>query len=577
MTARRTSISALYERSSILELIAYLEYVFLRVLTRFLLGKGKRDELLRRGSINIDFFMCKHFLYMHTGFIKLLNKKEGFTVRNGFRYIVPFDASAAPKEVKRVYMKPNGGDVVIDAGAHYGFYTLHASRIVGNEGTVLAFEPHPHNYRRLLVNLHLNKIKNVKTFNIALGNFDGQTKLYIGGSSTHSTFFRAKKHLNVKIGKIDTIVDKLGLEKVDLIKIDTEGDELAVLKGAIKTIKKYKPKITIAAYHFPNEISKIREWLKVNNSSYIIKTIDNRFLHAFQKRIPSMSMQLSYPPNYSKMVHKSMGMTKPKYSILITNYNTMGVIEASLKSVLSQIEGDERFEVIVVDNNSTDGSQEVLRKFAREGKIKLFSIPSSRGKGRQVAFENSSGEVLITNIDMDIIYKRGLKEALELYHQLEKEYPKFMLGAGGCSIISRRLIEEVGGWHDLRRGEDTELSWRLNSVGCVFIGTETSLIKEHFPMQVRWNIIHNFFNTYVLFRDKLRVGVKAHQLIRFAWNEKRGSLWRRTLPGALLRILLLGFVVCLAKMTYRLKPCYFENKLSTYPPTLKTIKIPQKL
>jgi len=266
----------------ILKQIAYLEYISLRILTRFLLGKGKRDELLSRGVINIDYFMHKHFLCRFTGFIKLLNEKEGFAVGNGLRYIVPLDALDVPTEVKRVYLKPDEGDVVIDAGAHYRFYTLHASRLVGNKGMVLAFEPHPNSYKGLLTNLHLNKIKNVKTFSMALGNVDRQAKLYISSDSgAHSTFFRTKTYLKVKMGKIDTIVNKLGLEKVDLIKIDAEGAELSILKGAIRTIKKCKPKITIAAYHFPNEISEITEWFKTNNPSYAIKTVDTGFLHAF--------------------------------------------------------------------------------------------------------------------------------------------------------------------------------------------------------------------------------------------------------------------------------------------------------
>lgn len=279
---RTKIIRHLYTQDNgILERIAYLEYIFLRVLTRFFIGKRRRDELVSRGVINIDYLMLKHFLCRSTGFIKQLNEKEGFTVRNGLRYILPVDDLGVPAEVMRVYMKPDKGDVVIDAGAHYGFYTLQASRLVGNEGIVLAFEPHPRNHKGLLVNLHLNRIKNVKSFNTALGDSDGQTKLYIRShSGAHSTFFRTKNWLNVKMSKIDTIVDKLGFEKVDLIKIDAEGAELDILKGAIKTIKRYKPKITIAAYHFPDEISKIRKWIKTNNPSYVIKTIGNRFLHA---------------------------------------------------------------------------------------------------------------------------------------------------------------------------------------------------------------------------------------------------------------------------------------------------------
>lgn len=269
------------QNNGILERIAYLESIFLRVLTRFFIGKMRRDELISRGVINIDYLMRKHFLCRYTGFIKQLNEKEGFAVRNGLRYIVPLDDLRVPAEVKSVYMKPDKGDVVIDAGAHYGFYTLHASRLVGDEGIILAFEPHPNNYKGLLMNLHLSRIKNVEGFNIALGDFDGQTKLYISShSGWHSTFFRTKKFLKVKMSKIDTIVNKLGLEKVDLIKIDAEGAELNILKGATITIKRYKPKITIAAYHFPDEISKIRKWIKTNSQSYVIKTIDNRFLHA---------------------------------------------------------------------------------------------------------------------------------------------------------------------------------------------------------------------------------------------------------------------------------------------------------
>lgn len=226
--------------------------------------------------------MGKHFLCRHVGFIKLLNKKEGFAVENGLRYIVPLDELDIPTEVKRAYLKPDEGDIVIDAGAHYGFYTLQASRLVGNEGTVLAFEPHPNNYKKLLMNLHLNKIKNVKTFNMALGNVNGQAKLYVGShSGAHSTLFRTKSYINVKMGKIDTVVNKLGLEKVDLIKIDAEGAELSILKGTIKTIKKHKPKVTIATYHFQDEITEVREWLRTINPSYAIRTIDNNFLHAF--------------------------------------------------------------------------------------------------------------------------------------------------------------------------------------------------------------------------------------------------------------------------------------------------------
>ena len=136
MTAIKRLVGDLYSQRSILEIAAYLEYLFLRVLTVFMLGKKRGDEFLNRGVININYFMCMHHLLRGIGFFKILNEKEGFGVGSGARYIVPLDALGVPAEVKRAYLKPSEGDVVIDVGAHCGFYTLHASRLVGDQGMV---------------------------------------------------------------------------------------------------------------------------------------------------------------------------------------------------------------------------------------------------------------------------------------------------------------------------------------------------------------------------------------------------------------------------------------------------------
>ncbi|MEM3406001.1 MAG: FkbM family methyltransferase [Candidatus Pacearchaeota archaeon] len=54
------------------------------------------------------------------------------------------------------------GDIVIDAGAYIGLFTLYASKKVGKNGLVIAYEPDPENYKNLLENIKLNKCKNVK-------------------------------------------------------------------------------------------------------------------------------------------------------------------------------------------------------------------------------------------------------------------------------------------------------------------------------------------------------------------------------------------------------------------------------
>jgi len=257
--------------------VAFFEYVFLRVLLRVFMGKKRRDDL-----IDIDRFMLKHFLSRHLGFVKPLSRDEVFVIDGKFRFIAPLDDLFVIEETDTVYLKPEKGDVVIDAGAHYGFYTIRASRMVGEKGMVLAFEPHPKNYNRLIMNLRLNKVTNVKAFNAALGDRDGITKLYEGPTpGTHSIIFKAGNPINVKISRLDTVVNELGLEKLDLIKIDAEGAELKILKGALNTIRKYGPRLTIAAYHMPDEAERIAKWLKKNSLPYNIRITDGKMLHAY--------------------------------------------------------------------------------------------------------------------------------------------------------------------------------------------------------------------------------------------------------------------------------------------------------
>lgn len=271
------------KESYVMKHVAKLEYIALRVLFRLILGKKRRNKLMADGTINIDNWMAKHFMNRSVGLLfKSLNRNRFLTFFDGFWLVVLPDDAWIVEEVRSVYLKPEQGDVVIDAGAHYGFYALLSSRLVGREGLVIAFEPASENYRCLLANLQLNKTKNVKPFNMALGDLDGETKLYLGDHSReHSMIYqRSKRFEFVQLKRLDTIIDELGLTKVNLIKLDTEGAELTILRGALLTIKRYKPRLTIAAYHSPTESNEIAEWLKENAPFYHIVRTNKGFVHA---------------------------------------------------------------------------------------------------------------------------------------------------------------------------------------------------------------------------------------------------------------------------------------------------------
>jgi len=169
-------------------------------------------------------------------------------------------------------------DVVIDAGAHIGLYSLEASRRA-IYGKVIAVEPSPINYALLKINIKINNCRNIIPVNIALGDTTGNVILMLT-KSTIGDFVKSSDYLsqlhrlkdvigiaNVKIDTIDNLIRELKLERVDFIKIDVEGFELKVLKGATFTLKEMKPRLAVCCEHFYNEpyiVAKFLRKLKYN-------------------------------------------------------------------------------------------------------------------------------------------------------------------------------------------------------------------------------------------------------------------------------------------------------------------------
>ncbi len=152
-------------------------------------------------------------------------------------------------------LKP--GMVFIDIGSNIGLYTLFASRLIGEEGTVIAVEPSKRELLRLKANLKLNRCKNVKVISTAISDCSSTGELLIadeehsghntfGNFSYPSVFIQGKQMIKKK--KLDDLIDELSLNRVNVIKIDVEGHELFVLKGALKTVKRFKPILLIELF-----------------------------------------------------------------------------------------------------------------------------------------------------------------------------------------------------------------------------------------------------------------------------------------------------------------------------------------
>lgn len=161
----------------------------------------------------------------------------------------PFETELFRQTVKE-------GDVVLDIGAHIGYYTLIASKIVGSSGKVYAFEPDPTFYSILERNIKLNGCKNVIAINKAVNKESGEIKLFQPVKYANTTIVdkgNEKKYIKVQAVSIDDCVDDV----VDVVKMDIEGAEYIALKGMVETFRKntrMKVFIEVSRPHMPKDV-----------------------------------------------------------------------------------------------------------------------------------------------------------------------------------------------------------------------------------------------------------------------------------------------------------------------------------
>jgi len=182
------------------------------------------------------------------------------------------------------YIKCSSGGIAIDVGAHQGFHTIRLARDVEPNGCVLAFEPAPQNFEVLEYNVRRNGLKQiVRCYNIAVADYEGEGGLvtyrrdvgwdsgkhFLRGAITNQAYedlLNGEVPLPQRVTKVQvTTLDSLIhlLNRLDLIKIDTEGAEPKVLKGGLKLIAKYHPRIVVEIHY--NQLVELSQILKPFN------------------------------------------------------------------------------------------------------------------------------------------------------------------------------------------------------------------------------------------------------------------------------------------------------------------------
>jgi FkbM family methyltransferase len=177
--------------------------------------------------------------------------------------------------------------VIFDVGSNIGTYSTWLTKILP-QSKIYCFEPQRIVFQMLCANMMLNNFDNCFAHNIAIGNkddfividepdYEKPEDFGIFSLVEDKIFNKSNKKTVIPIMKIDTFVETYCIEKLNFIKIDVEGMDMDVLKGAQKTIQKYNPFIFIE--HSDNRksiLNEITDYLSL--TKYEFKVIGNNVL-----------------------------------------------------------------------------------------------------------------------------------------------------------------------------------------------------------------------------------------------------------------------------------------------------------
>src|SRR5215216_3561946 len=253
----KESVMPLFDRCTLPILKAC--HIGIRIIFRLCLGKRRRNQsqLYRRlyvGDNVIPSYDVIRFFYKSMNLFKIndLTLLKVYSKKHDYKYYCRLEDFNPNREEDIVKLfRPKEGDIVVDVGAHIGKYTIIASKMVGSQGKVTAIEAHPVNYDILKKNIVLNKLDNVIALNYAVHSKETKVKLYEPGQEKGFTIYNTimtdrtlesknQKYIEVKANTLDSLLVENGINQANWIKIDVEGAEYEVLRGAINILSSSK-------------------------------------------------------------------------------------------------------------------------------------------------------------------------------------------------------------------------------------------------------------------------------------------------------------------------------------------------
>jgi len=235
----------------------------------------------------------KSWIWHHIGYRYVFHRRYTTIVRTAFgaeiecsmvdliqRHIM-FFGMWEPNLTAFLQRRLSAGDVFVDLGANVGYFTLLASRLVGETGAVVAIEAAPHIFRRLQENLIRNNVANARTVEAAVAAAPGTVDLYSGdhgnlGATTMVESRGYERVAQVAADQIGRLVTAQEFSRARIIKIDIEGAELPPLRALLELVPVLRDDVEVVVELSPHTLPEAGD-----SVAEIVGTFEQAGFHAY--------------------------------------------------------------------------------------------------------------------------------------------------------------------------------------------------------------------------------------------------------------------------------------------------------
>lgn len=252
-------------------------------------------------------------------------------------------------------------------------------------------------------------------------------------------------------------------------------------------------------------------------------------LNKFSKLLLMEKMDKTANIHSSLNRNSEAGQEPPVYSICICNYNMEDTIERSLSSLMEQL--DSRYEVVIVDDGSSDNSVEVIKKLEKQYKaLRLIALKRDRrrklGFTRNISIQEARGEFVLLHLDCDDVFGPYINDFVEVFHRLEKCLGRQVLVSGQhINMANREFLLSHGPYLNMYRGEDRNLWNRMSSIGAYIPLDHVDFITR-LPKTRTVRFKKTLKDTYDHMKNDFRGGTSFWRYIGYEIKKRKQYSWR---------------------------------------------------